>query len=61
MTAVTEYSKTYRRRKQALQRVQDRLRVEQRNWHAPWAREVVPGEAVRDLIDELAELAEVEE
>ena len=55
-----DYSKTYRRRKQALQRVQDRLRVEQRNWHAPWAREVVPGEAVRDLIDELAGLAEVE-
>lgn len=57
---MVDYSRNYRRRKQALQRVQDRLRVEQRNWHAPWAREVVPGEAVRDLIDELAELAEVE-
>ncbi len=55
-----DHSKTYRRRKQALQRVQDRLRVEQRNWHSVWIADTVPSPAVRDLIDELAELAEVE-
>ena len=53
--------RNYRARKKALMRLQERLRTERKNWHAPWARKVVPGDAVRELIDELCELAEVGE
>lgn len=50
-------SRNYRRRKATLERVQDRLRVEHHNWHQPWTRTTVPSAAVRELIDELYELA----
>ena len=60
MSAAPDSSRTYRRRKQALKRVQDRLRVEQRKWHSVWIADTVPSPAVRDLIDELVELVEAE-
>lgn len=50
----------YRRRKAVLERLRGRLRLEQRNWHAPWVRDQVPSRAVRGLIDELCEIAELE-
>ena len=59
--SVDQISRNYRLRKKALERLQTRLRQERKNWHAPWAREVVPGAAVRELSDELCELAQVGE
>lgn len=61
MTAAPgEITRVYRRRKAALQRLQERLRIERRNWHAVWTAQEVPSWAVRDLIDELCDLADVE-
>ena len=54
-------SRNYRARKRALERLTERLRQERNTWHAPWIRDLVPSRAVRELIDELCELAEVGE
>ncbi len=54
-------SRNYRLRKRALERLTERLREERRTWHAPWVRDMVPSRAVREMIDELCELAEVGE
>ncbi len=59
--SVDQISRNYRLRKKALERLQERLRQERKNWHAPWVRDQVPSRAVRELIDELCELAEVGE
>ena len=53
-------TRRYLKRKAAMLRLQERLRVERRNWHAVWVRDEVPSRAVRQLIDELCELAELE-
>lgn len=53
--------RNYRARKRALERLQMRLREERRFWHSVIAKEQVPSKAVRELIDELCELAEVGE
>ena len=59
--SVDQISRNYRLRKKVLERLQTRLREERRTWHAPWVRDQVPSRAVRELIDELCELAEVGE
>ncbi len=59
--SVDQISRNYRLRKKALDRLTARLREERRTWHAPWVRDQVPSRAVRELIDELCELAEVGE
>ena len=52
--------RAYRLRKTTLMALQERLRLERRNWHAVWVRDQVPSRAVRGLIDELCDLAGVE-
>ena len=59
MSTPSERTRQYERRKAALERLRDRLRTEQRIWHQVWVRDQVPSKDVRDLIDELAELAGV--
>ena len=54
-------SRNYRLRKKALERLTERLRQERRFWHSHLAREQVSSRAVREMIDELCELAEVGE
>ena len=56
-----ETKRAYRRRKVVLEAVQERLRLERRKWHAVWVRDQVPSRAVRGLIDELCEIAGIEE
>ena len=56
-----EAKRAYRQRKVILEAVQERLRLERRNWHAVWVRDEVPSRAVRGLSDELCELAGIEE
>ncbi len=59
--SASESCRNYRLRKKALERLQTRLREERRTWHAVWVRDQVPSRAVREMIDELCELAEVGE
>ncbi len=53
--------RAYRQRKAMLLRLQARLRIERRNWRAVWIKTEVPAYAVRELVEELCELADVEE
>ena len=56
-----DIQRAYRGRKKTLVALQERLRLERRNWHAVWVRDQVPSRAVREIIDELCDLAELEE